>query len=265
MALDIEKKEYSVEDHVLNGCLIVNADDWGQDIDTTDRILKCVLAGYVSSASAMVFMKDSERAAEIARTEKVDCGLHLNLSSPFTLPNCNLKLTAHQQKIRRAVKPGLLTKSIFHPLLRESFDYVVKAQLDEFVRLYGTPVQRIDGHHHMHLCANVLAQKLLPAGVIVRRNFSFQRGEKSYWNRWFRRQQDKRLAQHYYLTDFLFSLFPLEPESYLQKKINFAKTFRVEIETHPANDNEYQFLMSGCLQDRAGQVEIARQYSSHQL
>jgi hypothetical protein len=34
----------------------------------------------------------------------------------------------------------------------------------------------------MHLCANVLWQGLLPAGTLVRRNFSFHPGEKSRWN-----------------------------------------------------------------------------------
>ena len=52
--------------------------------------------------------------------------------------------------------------------------YVVKAQLEEFERLYGRAPNRIDGHHHAHLCANVVLAGLLPAGTIVRRNFSFR-------------------------------------------------------------------------------------------
>ena len=47
--------------------LIINADDWGRDNETTDRSLDCVLRGSVSSVSAMMFMEDSERAAGIAR------------------------------------------------------------------------------------------------------------------------------------------------------------------------------------------------------
>src|ERR1700758_5164513 len=47
-----------------SGILIINADDWGRDHETTQRILECTLRGTVSSASAMVFMEDSERAAE---------------------------------------------------------------------------------------------------------------------------------------------------------------------------------------------------------
>ncbi|MGA3033268.1 MAG: hypothetical protein ABSD70_08290 [Terracidiphilus sp.] len=41
------------------GALIVNADDWGRDVATTDSILHCVKRATVSSASGMVFMQDS--------------------------------------------------------------------------------------------------------------------------------------------------------------------------------------------------------------
>ncbi len=44
------------------GVLIVNADDWGRDRETTDHTLECVVGGAVSSVSAMVFMEDSTRA-----------------------------------------------------------------------------------------------------------------------------------------------------------------------------------------------------------
>src|SRR5579863_9771612 len=56
--------------------LIVNADDWGWDRETTDRTLNCFLEGSLSSVSAMVFMQDSERAARLARQHGIDAGLH---------------------------------------------------------------------------------------------------------------------------------------------------------------------------------------------
>ena len=43
--------------------LIVNADDLGRNITATDNILCCHARRRVSSASAMMFMADSERAA----------------------------------------------------------------------------------------------------------------------------------------------------------------------------------------------------------
>src|SRR5208337_4418972 len=68
------------DDHGRAGVLIVNADDWGRDRETTERILQCVRCESVSSVSAMVFMEDSERAAVIAQETGIDGGLHLNLT-----------------------------------------------------------------------------------------------------------------------------------------------------------------------------------------
>src|SRR5262249_37106876 len=138
------------------GALIINADDWGRDPETTDRIFECILSGTVSSTSAMVFMADSERAAVLARDAGVDAGLHLHLTTPFSAPNCPPDLLVRQRELTSYLRRHSLAQVVFHPGLTRSFEYVVNAQLDEFMRLYGAEPARLDGHHHMHLCANVV-------------------------------------------------------------------------------------------------------------
>jgi hypothetical protein len=133
----------------------------------------------------------------------------------------------------------------YHPGLAFTFEYVVAAQIDEYRRLYGTEPRRIDGHHHLHLCANVQRAKLLPAGSIVRRNFSFRPGEKSWLNRFYRETVDRRLARRHCLVDFLFTLPPLQPVSRLQTIFSVAREHSVELETHPVDPAEYQFLTGG--------------------
>src|SRR5213083_3789303 len=86
------------------GVLIVNADDWGRDEETTTRTLECVRRGTVSSVSAMVFMQDSERAAGIARQQRVDAGLHLNLTTPFSAPGVPTRLAEHHQRLSRFLR-----------------------------------------------------------------------------------------------------------------------------------------------------------------
>ena len=149
------------------GLLIVNADDWGRDHDTTERALECALCGAVSSVSAMVFMNDSERAATLARERGIDAGLHLNLTTPFSGPRSRPRLIKHQQRLSRYLMRHRLAQVVFHPGLMESFEYVIAAQLDEFSRLYGAEPKHIDGHHHMHLCTNVIFQNLLPSEAVV--------------------------------------------------------------------------------------------------
>jgi predicted glycoside hydrolase/deacetylase ChbG (UPF0249 family) len=227
------------------GVLIVNADDWGRDRETTDRILDCVARGTVSSVSAMVFMEDSERAGALARERGVDAGLHINFTTPFSATNLPHQLVKCHQEIAAYLLRHRLNRIIFHPGLARSFKYVVAAQLDEYRRLYGAQPKRLDGHHHMHLCANVLLARLLPAGTIVRRNFSFQPGEKGAVNRLYREGIDKRLSRRHRITDYFFSLAPLEPQSRLERIFTLAHDFAVEVETHPANADEYRFLTGG--------------------
>jgi hypothetical protein len=240
-----------------SGLLIVNADDWGREPLTTDRTLDCTRVGAVSSVSAMVFMEDSERAAAIAREQGIEAGLHLNLTTAFSAPTCPARLLERQQLLARYLRRHRLSQVIFRPGLAPAFAYVVGAQLEEFARLYGLAPDRIDGHHHMHLCANVLLARLLPSGTLVRRSFSFQRGEKSLWNRLYRRCVDGMLARRHRIVDFFFSLAPLHPRARLQRIVSLARHFVVEVETHPVDPDEYQFLAAAGLSWSSQDVRIA--------
>lgn len=223
------------------GLLIINADDWGRDRDTTDRTAECIQHGTVSSVSAMVFMEDSGRSAAVATERGIDAGLHLNFTTPFSAADCPARLAEHQQKISAFLRKGAIARAVFYPGLIRSFDYVVAAQRDEFTRIYGAEPRRLDGHHHMHLSANVLFGGLLPGGTMVRRNFSFLAGEKSLGNRLYRRFTDGVLARRHRLSDYFFSLPPLDTAR-LQRIFSLANTFTVEVETHPVHPEEYKFL-----------------------
>jgi hypothetical protein len=240
--------------------VIVNADDWGRNVDTTDRSLNCLLHGAISSVSAMVFMEDSERAAILALQHDVDAGLHLNFTTPFTAPQCPALLQEHQQRLARFLNSFRYARFAYHPGLANSFEYVVRTQSEEFQRLYGIPPRRMDGHHHMHLCQNVFLQKLLPANIIVRRNFTFMDGEVGYINRTYRLWQDRRLARNHRITDFFFDLEPPHPSQRFASILELARQFNVEMETHPINDKEYGFLMNEDLIGCAENVAIARGY-----
>lgn len=242
------------------GQLIINADDWGRDHETSERIFKCFRRGSVSSVSAMVFMEDSERAAAMSRESGIDAGLHLNFTTPFSGPNCPALLVECQHELATYLLRHPLARGFFNPWLIHSFEYVVAAQLDEFRRLYGADPARLDGHHHMHLCANVLFKGLLPSGTIVRRNFTFQRGEKSVCNRMYRKALDLTLASRYQIVDFLFSLAPLGPPGRLQRIFSLARGFIVELETHPVNPDEYRFLTEGEIFQQAREIPIARHF-----
>jgi predicted glycoside hydrolase/deacetylase ChbG (UPF0249 family) len=136
----------------------------------------------------------------------------------------------------------------------------VAAQVEEYVRLYGVAPERVDGHHHMHLSANVLLAGLLPPGIVVRRHFSHESGEKALRNGIFRWATDGLLKRGYRVADFLFSVIPFEPPARLQQIISLAGHSIVEVETHPADPAEYRFLAGGEIFRLAGNSPIARGY-----
>src|SRR4029450_1817320 len=187
--------------------LIINADDWGRSVAETDAALKCYTEGRITSVSAMVFMQDSKRAAKLAKNYELDdVGLHLNFSEEFTDKSCSETLKETQERIIRFLKRGKYAQLLYHPFLRKTFACCYQAQVEEFVGLFDKFPSHIDGHHHMHICANLLLSNMIPAGTKLRRNFSFWPGEKNMLNRTYRCLVDRWLGCRYRLTDYFFDL-----------------------------------------------------------
>jgi len=223
--------------------LIVNADDFGWDKETTDRILTCYRQGRLHSASAMTFMIDSERAADLAIENQLPTGLHINFDQDLTTRTTPAKFREHHRDVSDYLKARKWHQVLYNPFLRNSFDYVFQAQWDEFCRLYGEAPQRLDGHHHMHLCMNMLFSGKLPEGIRIRRNFTFYLGEKDHINRLYRHLVDRWLRSRFICTDSFFSMKPIEPER-IRRIVLLSKSADVELMVHPGEDKEYQYLLS---------------------
>src|SRR5205807_5234886 len=224
--------------------LIINADDFGRSPAETEAALQCYKAGRIRSVSAMVFMSDSERAAELASANGLDVGLHLNFTEPFTDGSCPENLRHCQDRIISFLRRNKYAQIVYNPWLRREFAYSYSAQATEFERLFGKTPSHIDGHHHMHLCANLLFSDMIPPGTKLRRNFSFWPGEKSLSNRTYRRLVDRWLARRYRLADYFFDLTQCREGKKLHRVAALAKSSNVEIMTHPIANGEEEYLMS---------------------
>ena len=224
--------------------LIINADDWGRSRAETDAALRCYQEERITSVSAMMFMEDSERAAELAKENELDVGLHLNFAEPFTGKNHPPKLDQYHGRIVRYLMGNRYAQLVYNPSLRKEFAYSYKAQAAEFVRLFGRPPSHIDGHHHMHLCANIRVSKVIPAGMKMRRNFSFWPGEKVWLNRTYRALVDRWLARRYQLSDYFFDLTQCIQQKKMDRLEVLAKSNSVELMTHPIVHAEMDYLMS---------------------
>jgi len=86
---------------LANRMLIINADDWGRSVAETDAALRCYKGGRTTSVSAMVFMEDSERAAELAKENELDGRIASEFYRQFTANPCGSTLANHHDKIVR--------------------------------------------------------------------------------------------------------------------------------------------------------------------
>ena len=192
----------------------------------------------------MVFMEDSDRASALATASGLEVGLHINFTESFTDPEASSSLRLKQERIRRFLRANKYALIIYNPFLRKAFREVFEAQVNEFARLYGREPSRFDGHQHMHLCSNMILDRILPAGAKVRRSFSFHTGEKHFFNRYYRAIIDRHLAARHRIGDFFFALSQHLPISRLQRVVELARMHNVELMTHPEVNVEFESLLS---------------------
>lgn len=224
--------------------LIINADDWGGWRSATDAAWECFQAGRITSATAMVFMEDSARAAGLAAGRCLGIGLHVNFNQAFTGANVPAGVRAAHERICRYLRRSKLSQLMYHPGLRGAFREVFNAQQDEFVRLYGCAPTHFDGHQHMHLCMNALLGGVLPSGSKVRRSFSFRPGEKGALNRAYRRWVDQRLKRRHEVTDYFFALSQSLSGVRAERVFTLARKANVELMAHPEMPDERERLLS---------------------
>lgn len=192
----------------------------------------------------MLFMEDSQRAAELALEHGLDTGLHVNFTLGFSGNVKSNRLCECQQRIASFLNVNKYCFLLYNPFLKRDFRYIYNAQYEEYVRLYKKEPTHINGHHHMHLCTNILVDKLIAKGSKVRRNFSFSPGEKNFLNRSYRRIVDAILVRRYTCTDYFFSMWPTWQNERIRKIVNLANSRNVELMAHPEREKEFEYLMS---------------------
>jgi chitin disaccharide deacetylase len=236
--------------------LIITADDYGKTVEATDRILQCFRNRSITSASAMVFMEDSERAAALARDSGLEVGLHLNLTDPYTGHGVADNIREPQVRVSRYLNRHRFAEALFNPLLSKAFRFSVETQWAEFERLYGRPPDFVNGHRHMHLCANVLRPRLLPRKSRIRGPFTIAAGEKGRVNRWYRSVVARRVRKAFITPDCLYTIEPIADTDRLRTIAREALARNVELEVHPEHVEQQQFLLGSTFHSLLGDAEL---------
>jgi chitin disaccharide deacetylase len=238
--------------------LIITADDYGKNVQATDRIFRCYQSGTVTSASAMVFMEDSERAAKLAEGSSLEIGLHLNLTEEFTSGSVRPEIRNTHAKVSRYLRGFRYAEAVFHPFLTGAFRKLVSVQWAEFLRLYGRAPSFVNGHHHSHLCMNVLAAGLVPNASRVRTPFTFKAGEKGRISILYRSFVARRLKRRFITPDSLYSIEPLQDTSRISRIAEEARDRDVELEVHPEIVEQEKILLSQQFRNLLGSAPLGK-------
>lgn len=228
------------------GLLIVNADDWGMDADTTAAIAECLQAGAVTSVSAMVHMRDSEAAAALPVTGGLSAGLHLNLTEPFTATDIDEAVRCRQARIAEYLSGPNWRRWGVSPSLFREVERAIADQLGEFNRLYGREPSHFDGHEHIHQSIGVLAARTLPSGAKMRPSFTYLPAEKSAPNRAVRSAINRGLRARFQAPRYFFSIRDMHPSlggADMEEKLALSSGSAVEVMCHPGWDDERAILL----------------------
>jgi predicted glycoside hydrolase/deacetylase ChbG (UPF0249 family) len=230
--------------------LIVNADDFGYNEAATDPIAETFRAGLITSTTAMVYMRDSDRAAEIAREIGLPVGLHINFTEPFDDPGVPADVRErHLAMVRKFGGPSFVFRSrrwIYDPRLQSAVDRCVADQLERFEGLYGGPPTHIDGHMHVHVCPNIGRAGPIAPGTKVRNalgNRPLARGPMSHLIALRQRILLRdRLSTRYFLN--ITDMHPEFIDGGPASRLGLAKEASTEVMVHPGFAHEYTLLAS---------------------
>jgi predicted glycoside hydrolase/deacetylase ChbG (UPF0249 family) len=230
------------------GLLIVNADDYGIDRSTSDAILECLASGSITSATAMVFMSDSRRAA----TEFPlgggggGLGLHLNLIEPYSADEVPPAVRDRQASLAAYFRRVPFAAWFYNPAIAGRVNDCIADQLDAFRELYRREPTHVDGHQHFHLCPTALASRSLRTVPKLRPAFTFTSGEKPLPNRAYRGALNALIRRHFVTPEWLVSVRGIARQlgGAGEERLRGSEALSAEVMTHPGWEDELSYLGS---------------------
>ncbi|HEX5307724.1 MAG TPA: ChbG/HpnK family deacetylase [Solirubrobacteraceae bacterium] len=230
------------------GLLIVNADDWGGFRSGTDAIEACFQAGAITSSTAMMYMSDSRRAAELAQERARPIGLHLNLTQPFDAPDVPAAVRERQRRLCLHFAPLARRRWVASPFpsVHALVADAIRDQLEQFQRQYGRQPTHLDSHHHVHVCPDVFASGALARGMRVRQTVSVLPGKRDPATA-LRRFKHVLLASRFLTTERFWAVREVAREGAgipIGDAARMALTQSVEVMVHPSFPGEVDVLRS---------------------
>jgi predicted glycoside hydrolase/deacetylase ChbG (UPF0249 family) len=220
--------------------LIVNADDFGASRSASDPVLELFDQHLVSSASAMVRMPDSTRAASLAREREMAVGLHLNLTLPFADTAVPALVGERQRRLTEMLGRESWREGAAENPDAQLLADVIADQLECFRESFGEPTH-LDGHHHVHVHPAVLDQ--LPSELPIRPVLSVPaRVEAGAGSS----SRERALRRRFLCPDLCFAFEHVHPALGGDglEVLDHARRGSLEIMVHPQREGERNALFS---------------------
>ncbi len=235
---------------------ILNADDFGRNHKTNERIDRCIRNGLVSAASIMPNMPEFDEAVEYIKKNNYPdrIGVHIVLDEGRPLTN-------GMQKCKKFCdKTGCYKKSIprhqFLSRLEIKLVYnEITAQIDRVINAGILPTH-IDFHRHRHqdLFVSIAVRKAL-----VDRDIKYIRRGKTNCGT-LRKLFGSILMKYYSLFYRVYSSDSFISINDFSTCINMEKGVFCEIMCHPEQDNEYEDVLRFEASHFANQTDVVNYY-----
>jgi predicted glycoside hydrolase/deacetylase ChbG (UPF0249 family) len=217
--------------------LIVCADDFGAAPSATNAILTAYESGAITTASAMVWMRDSDRSAQVVGDTGLPLGLHLNLTLPYTADDVPEGVRERQAAMAAVFTSEGWREGSDPPPDPDTLRLVVAEQLDRFRELFGEP-DHVNGHHHVHVQDPVLdvLPRRWPLRPLLRRPAQADARPS---------RRERAMAERFDGPRLAFAFEHLHPERGGEglATLQLARDQDVEVMTHPQHQAELDALL----------------------
>lgn len=223
--------------------LIINADDFGWDVDTCQATIECMEAGSVTSATIMTGRPASEMAYEYARnnSNRFSFGLHFNIvdgHSPLSSIGSSL-IESKNFTFRQSNKQRI--KALTWQLKASQIAQELEAQLME-LKNNGILASHIDSHGHLHKFPSIF-MAIKP--ILKKNNINYVRRPQNLYDNGFSlstkiiNKFSSLFITDSAVTDNFLAIGNYE-KNWLERTLNMIPIGTTEMAVHPGNMEKWR-------------------------
>lgn len=129
--------------------LIINADDFGYDVDATAAILELLREQKISSTTIMANLARDKDLKTLKNINGISTGIHVNLNAGRPLCRRDEVPTLIDERGKLWESSKLLTRFLLGRINKAEIEKEITAQIEK-LRKMGIKISHADSHQHIH-------------------------------------------------------------------------------------------------------------------